>query len=282
MVRKTTQTCEALTSASMVVATSHGADDDHRSPCSTRAESVLCRVSIGACADAQAADRLDDDGMKVEKLMTRDVVTVAPDTPLKAVAGLLSSRHISGAPVCDAEGAIVGVISEADVLRKEQGISPDAGRRFHWLFRLFDGELDKVCARTAGEAMTAPALTVRPYDDASAAARLMVDRRINRLPVVAGGALVGIVTRADFVRVFSRSDEELSAEIRDELFDQILWIDPDSLGLEIKDGVVTVQGSVDTHADAEAVVSYIRRIPGVLEVHSSLQSRDRDGSGSRL
>jgi CBS domain-containing protein len=211
--------------------------------------------------------------MKIEVLMTRDVVTVGPDTPLKAVAELLSERHISGIPVCDAEGTVLGVVSEADIVRTEQGVGPDVGGRLHWLFRRLDDEIAKLGARTAGEAMTAPALVVRPVEPASVAARLMVQHGINRVPVVANGKLVGIVTRADLVRAFHRSDDEIAEEIREDVLHRALWIDPESLSVEVEDGIVTVSGPVETPLTLESVVHDIRRVPGVVDIHSHLHSR---------
>lgn len=215
----------------------------------------------------------DDRGMKIERLMTRDVVRVTPETPLKDVAALLSENHISGMPVCAADGTLLGVVSEADILRTEQGIGPDVGGRLRWFFRRLDDEIDKLRARTAGEAMTAPALTVRPVENAAAAARLMVGYRVNRLPVVDQGKLVGIVTRADLVRAFHRTDEEISKEIRDDVLLDALWIAPDTLDLRVEDGVVTVSGPVGTELDVESVVQGIRRVPGVVDVRSELHSR---------
>ena len=220
-----------------------------------------------------AAIVADDSGVKIERLMTRDVVTVAPDTPLKDVAALLDEKHISGLPVCDTDGAVLGVVSEADILRTEQGIGPDVAGRLRWFFRRLDDELDRLGARTAGEAMTAPALTIRPIEQASAAARLMVTYGINRLPVVAEGKLVGIVTRADLVRAFHRTDEEIADEIRDDVLGNALWIDPESLGLTVEDGVVTVSGPVDTDLVIETVIHSIRRVPGVVDIHADLHSR---------
>jgi CBS domain-containing protein len=211
--------------------------------------------------------------MKIERLMTRDVVTVLSATPLKDVAALLTEKHISGVPVCAEDGTVIGVVSEADILRTEQGIGPDVGGRLQWFFRRLDDELDKLHARTAGNAMTTPALTVGPSEAASAAARLMLLHRINRLPVTSEGKLVGIVTRADLVRAFHRTDAEIEAEIRDEVIRGALWIDPETLSLAVKDGAVTVSGPVGTDLDAAAVVSCIRRVPGVVEVRSQLHSR---------
>jgi CBS domain-containing protein len=215
----------------------------------------------------------DHPGMKIERLMTRDVVSVSPETRLKDVAVLLSEKHISGLPVCDADGTVTGVISEADIVRTEQGIGPDVGGRLRWFFRRLDDDLDKLRARTAGEAMTSPALTVRPIEQVSAAARLMLLHRVNRLPVVADGKLVGIVTRADLVRAFHRSDNELAEEIRDEVLRGALWIAPDTLALSVEDGVVTVSGPVGSELELETVIRSIRQVPGVVDVNSELHAR---------
>lgn len=205
--------------------------------------------------------------------MNRDVVAIRPETPLKQVAAILSVNHISGAPVCDRAGDVVGVISEADILRKEEGVRPDVGGRWNWLLRRLDGETAKVAARTAGEAMTSPAVTIRATEPVSTAAQLMVERGINRLPVVSDGELVGIVTRADLVRAFHRPDEEVACEIRDDVLVHALWLAPEAMSLEVRDGVVDIRGTVDTEADAEVAERLIRRIPGVLDVHADLNVR---------
>ena len=214
--------------------------------------------------------------MKIETIMTRKVLTVRPETPLKDVARLLSENHISGVPVCDAGGAVLGIVSEADILRKEEGISADVGGRFAWFFRRRDGGLDKLAARTAGEAMTAPAVTGRPIQQVSDAARVMIEHRINRLPVVNAGRVVGIVTRADLVRAFHQSDEEIADEIRREVLYDALWIAPEAMELTVTDGVVTLSGTVDTPYDAEAAARLVRRVPGVIDARIELRWRSEE------
>jgi CBS domain-containing protein len=182
--------------------------------------------------------------MRVETIMTRDVLTVAAGTPLKEVAALLTANHISGVPVADSDGTVLGVVSEADILCKEEGFPPNPGRLSGWLLRRIDGELDKIGARTAADAMTAQALTVRPAQQVSEVARLMVGHRINRLPVVADGRLVGIVSRADLVRAFNRSDVELEHELRKEVLFGVLVLSPDAFNVTVKDGVVSIEGTV--------------------------------------
>jgi CBS domain-containing protein len=211
--------------------------------------------------------------MKIEQIMSRDVVTIAPETPLRHAAAILSENRISGAPVCSSGGEVLGVLSEADILRKAEGVAPTYGRRLRWLLRRLDDETAKVEARTAGEAMTAPAITIGTSDPVASAARIMIDRRINRLPVVSSGVLVGIVTRADLVRAFHRSDEELAAEIRDEVLLRALWLSPAELSLSVQDGVVALSGAVDTEVDAAIAERLIRMVTGVVDVHTDLRPR---------
>jgi CBS domain-containing protein len=220
--------------------------------------------------------------MRIEKIMTRDVITVAPDTSLKDVAQLLVDNRISGVPVCGPNGEVLGVVSEADILRKEEGVSPDLARPLAWLVRRLDGELDKIGARTAGEAMTAPALTVRPTQHASAVARLMVDYSINRVPVVAGDRLVGIVSRADLVRAFIRSDEEIEREIREDVLLEIMLLAPGDIDVSVENGRVVMSGRLTTREDAEILERCVRRVPGVLDVEvSDLTWSPGDSRGSR-
>jgi CBS domain-containing protein len=219
--------------------------------------------------------------MRIEKIMTRDVITVAPDTSLKDVAQLLVDNRISGVPVCGPNGEVLGVVSEADILRKEEGISPDLSRPIAWLVRKLDGELDKIRARTAGEAMTAPALTVRPTQHASDVARLMVDYTINRVPVVAGDRLVGIVSRADLVRAFTRSDEEIEREIREDVLLEIMLLAPGDVDVSVEKGRVVMSGRLTTREDAEILERCVRRVPGVLDVEADLHWSPGDSRRSR-
>jgi CBS domain-containing protein len=208
--------------------------------------------------------------MKIDELMTRDVLTVTPETSLKEVAALLAERRISGLPVCDETGAVVGVISEADILRKEQGLTPHHGRLLGWLTDEPNGDGPQAQASTAGAVMTTPALTIRRTASASEAARRMVERQVNRLPVVEQGKLVGIVTRADLVRAFTRSDEEIEQEIRTDVLFQTLWVEPDRLELTVENGAVRVAGTVDTRSAAELVEAFVRRVPGVVSVEAQV------------
>jgi CBS domain-containing protein len=202
--------------------------------------------------------------MRVANVMTTQVLTVRPETTLKDVAELLGSRGISGAPVVDDSGIVLGVVSEADILAKERRPRPRTR-----VERLLGREqLDrKAAARTAGEAMTAPAITIGADRRVDAAAALMLDQSVNRLPVIdREGLLVGIVTRADLVRAFIHSDEQIEREIHDEVLLHELWLDPEDFGLSVESGEVTIAGHVGTEAERELLVRRISLVPGVVSV----------------
>lgn len=208
--------------------------------------------------------------MTIEEIMTREVLSVVPGTSLKAVAEILVASGISGVPVCGPDGEVLGVVSEADILRKEEGFDPNVPRLVAWLARKLDGELEKISAHTAGQAMTAPALVVRPTQQASEVARLMVDNSVNRLPVVVDGRLVGIVSRADLVRAFLRSDEEIEREIRKDVLLGILLLAHDEFEVAVVNGCVHVSGTVRTEEDARILRRCVRRVPGVVDVATDL------------
>jgi len=214
--------------------------------------------------------------------MTRDVVSVTPDTPLKDVAAAIVERGISGLPVCDADGAVVGVLSEADLLVKQGGSPERSGGLFAWLVETASApDLAKLRAHTAGEAMTSPAVTVETASSVSEAARTMVSLGVNRLPVVEDGRLVGIVTRADLVRLFTRSDEEIARDIRQDVVKR-LWIAPERIEVEVEQGEVVLRGEVDTEVEAGLLEKRIPLVAGVVGVRSELSwAVDRSGNSNR-
>lgn len=214
--------------------------------------------------------------MKVKDVMTRDVITVHPDTPLKEAAALLGRLGISGLAVVDSDGAVVGVLSEADILVKEGGERVVHTGILGWLFEAGTGDLaQKLSARSVGEAMTTPALTIGPERPVHEAAARMIEDGVNRLPVLEDGKLVGIVTRADLVRAFTRTDEEIADEIRNEIVKRTLWLAPDAVEITVEKGNVVLAGQVETATDAELLPVFVERVPGVISVSTELTYRDR-------
>jgi CBS domain-containing protein len=211
--------------------------------------------------------------MSVRDVMTRSVVSVHRSTPLKEVAQALIDNGISGVPVVDEDGAVLGLVSEADLLIKEQGAD---AIRHRPLARLLGeskesrAQLVKLDAITAGEAMTAPAITITSGRPIHEAAAIMTARHVNRLPVVDDGRLVGIVSRADLVRAYVRSDDELAATIRQDVILRILWLDPALFTVVVKDGVASISGRVERRSTAEMIEHLVRMVPGVVDVHASV------------
>jgi CBS domain-containing protein len=212
--------------------------------------------------------------MKVRDVMTTDVVTVEPGVSLREVAAILVDRRISGLPVVDEEGKVLGVVSEGDLLFKERGPTEQRGV-LSWFAENWRAKPD---ARTAGEAMTAPAVTIAPWRQVSGAAAQMLDAAVNRLPVVEDdGRLVGIVTRADLVRAFVRPDAAIEEEIRDEVLARELLLEvPGAVSVAVEGGKVTLSGTVPTRTEAELAVALVAKVPGVIELESSITWREDD------
>jgi CBS domain-containing protein len=213
--------------------------------------------------------------MKIKDVMTSNVMAVEPATSLKEVASLLVERRVSGVPVVDPEGRVLGVISEADILFKECGRQGPQGV-LAWL--LEPGGAAKLEATSAAEAMTAPARTIGPERPVSEAAKRMLEEAVNRFPVVdEDGTLVGIVTRADLVRAFVRSDEAIAREIREDVVLKTLWIAPEALEISVDQGAVRIGGHVESKTDAELIEAFARRVPGTVSVESHLTWLEENG-----
>jgi CBS domain-containing protein len=213
--------------------------------------------------------------MRVRDLMTRDVLTTRPETPIRDVAKILVEHRVSGLPVCAPDGRVLGVVSEGDILYKEH--DPREGHAGGALGWIVDGTPNfagyvKAKALTAAKAMTTPALTIAPEATAAEAARWMCEYRVNRLPVVEDGKLVGIVTRADLVRAFTRDDGAILDEINTEVLGRTLWVD-DEVVVEVSRGAVTLSGRLEHRSDVELLERLVAAVPGVVTVASSVAWR---------
>jgi len=179
---------------------------------------------------------------RVSDVMTTSVVTVDRITPYKEIARLLTEHRISGLPVLKMGREVVGVVTEADLLAAEEKVQRrlhTAGRRPRWPRR------QQHLALTAGELMTAPAITIGRQATIPAAARLMNTRHIRRLPVVdEKGRLAGLVSRRDLLSVFLRPDEDIAADARRVLTD-VLLAEPGEAEVAVRNGVVTLTGTLD-------------------------------------
>jgi len=205
----------------------------------------------------------------VADVMSRGVVTVDALAPFKEVVRLMQEHKVSALPVTDEDGALLGIVSEGDLILKEDPGLEGPGRRFESRHRSSDRA--KAAGMRAHELMTAPVISVGPEAPIGEAARRMHRGQVKRLPVVdAEGHLLGIVSRVDLLKVFLRTDEEIAREIRDDVIRRTLWIDPDTIRVVVRDGIVTMQGQVERRSLLPIVDRLVRSIEGVVAVNDRL------------
>ena len=212
---------------------------------------------------------------RVADVMTADVVTADRQMSCKRAVSLMTERRLTAVPVVDDSRKVVGMVSEADVLRKQER----RGRSGAGLLRSSRRD-HRAEARTVGGLMTSPAVTIGPDAPLDAAARLMNEHHFRRLPVVsASGELAGVVSRRDLMKVFLRSDAEIGAEIRDVLAG-VLLEGADGITVSVRDGVATLTGAVADKDMQAAAARLASDVPGVVAVASHLAGRDQAGPGN--
>ncbi|PRX45857.1 BON domain-containing protein [Prauserella shujinwangii] len=205
----------------------------------------------------------------VRSVMTPRPYTVGPDTGFQEIAALLARQAISAVPVVDAEGHVLGVVSEADLLHRQERAGRDT-RRVRFGGRAVRERLRKASGTCARELMTAPALTVDAAQPVPVAARELSRSGVRRVFVVSGGRLVGVLARRDLLRGYLRSDEEVRRDIAVEVFGRALWVQPDTVGIAVEHGVVTLLGRMERRSDAARAGRLAAAVPGVLEVRNRL------------
>lgn len=211
----------------------------------------------------------------VRDVMTTDVVTVTESTPFKEVAGLLAAYHIGALPVLDATGKLSGIVSETDLLLKQE--FPHGGQTAP-LFegRRRRGERHRAEGRLAGALMSTPAISAGPDIPVAQAARMMHAGMVKHLPVVdPDGELVGIVSRGDLLRVFLRDDKDLLADLRALVADQP-GVDPAQVTVLVADGVVRFTGTVALRSTAKTLAMLARELDGVVAVDDGLSYETDD------
>ncbi|HVM24089.1 MAG TPA: CBS domain-containing protein [Candidatus Limnocylindrales bacterium] len=209
--------------------------------------------------------------MRVSDVMSRTLLSVPPDMPLRDVARLLSEHRISGAPVVE-DGRCIGVVSEADLLIKQLGRPISRRLPIEWIIgeRHDPEELRRRAATTAREAMSSPAIVIEADRPLREAAALMVDRGVNRLPVIDAGRVIGILTRSDLVRAYLRLDDEIRRAVREEILRHTMWLDPDQLQVTVREGIVVLSGTVDRRSTARIIEKLVGLVDGVARVDSTL------------
>ncbi|PZH20814.1 hypothetical protein C1I97_01175 [Streptomyces sp. NTH33] len=222
---------------------------------------------------------------KIGSVMTDEVVRAEYGTPFKEVARLLADHRISGLPVVDDDEHVIGVISETDLITRQAQAADrrEPGRHLRALLtKTARRRAARTKARTAGQLMTEPPVTVHADDTIVAAARTMAERHVERLPVIdEEDRLVGIVTRRDLLRVFLRPDAEIRGEVVREVLVRTLGLAPHSVAVSVAEGVVTLEGRMERRSDTEIAVSMTRQIDGVVDVVGKLSYR-LDDSRIRL
>ncbi|WP_410674964.1 CBS domain-containing protein [Amycolatopsis sp. cmx-4-68] len=198
----------------------------------------------------------------VSAVMTADPITVSTGTPFKDIAALLTGNGISAVGVLDKTGALVGVVSEADLLPHLWG-----DRKPRWRDRR---PARKATAGVAKDLMTSPAVTIDAGATLAAAAAAFARTGVRRLFVLRGGEVAGVLARRDLVAVFTRGDADLEREVRDRVLRDTLHLGPDRVGVEVRAGVVTVVGRVERRSDIDPVTCLISELPGVVEVRNRL------------
>ncbi|WP_415947184.1 CBS domain-containing protein [Streptomyces sp. KLOTTS4A1] len=206
----------------------------------------------------------------VFEVMTHNVVTAAPGTPFKEIARLLADHDISAVPVVDDARRVLGVVSEADLLRATAELPDPAGRSAG--VRLLSRDSGLPDGETATDLMTVPASTADAGWGLVETARTMRRKGVKRLPVTDDtGRLVGIVSRSDLLRPFLRSDDAIRDEIEHDVLDRTLRLAPNAVRVAVEDGVVTLTGRVGERADLPVVERLCRSVDGVVALHASIE-----------
>ncbi|MBU1227764.1 MAG: CBS domain-containing protein [Actinobacteria bacterium] len=221
--------------------------------------------------------------MKVRDIMSTDPISVRGDTLLKEAARIMVRHKVSGLPVIDERGHLIGIVTEDDFLRREA--SRDLPNRLSLLDALFgDGEPAMPVAETVAEVMTTRVVTIGPEAEIGEAARLMASRNVKRLPVVGGDGLVhGIISRADIVNAFTKPDDVIEDEVREDIIRRLLFLDPETVAVTVADGVVHLSGELENRSEVHLLEELTRRIAGVVKVDSEvtyqIDDRKTEGSG---
>jgi len=221
--------------------------------------------------------------MKIRDIMTKDVITVAPDTPVKEVIEHMVHSQVSGVPVVDSSGRLLGIVTEADVIAKEAygGRRPRAlalladtlaGRDHHWVA--------KAAGLTAADVMSEHPVVCEPSDKVVTVARRMLERGVKRMPVVEDGLVEGMVSRGDILAMFDRPDDTIAGEVAEVLGTHPNLPDDCHVRSTVNDGVVTLSGDVRYEWDQPVVIAIVRSVPGVLDVVSHLRHRESNPRSS--
>ena len=221
--------------------------------------------------------------MKAADVMVRDVITVKPDDKVADAIELLSTYDISALPVVDGNGKIVGILSEADLIQREEIGTQNQHQR--WLETILPAsKLAKEFAKSHGqrveEVMTTRVVAASENTSLSEIAKLLEKHRIKRIPIVKNGVLVGIVSRSNLIQALASAqaqtqDEEPESDrqIRLDLLDRLAhqqWTDFGERNVIVNQGVVHLWGLVGTAAEHKALLALAEEVPGVVSVSDEM------------
>ncbi|HEX5201036.1 CBS domain-containing protein [Paractinoplanes rhizophilus] len=219
----------------------------------------------------------------VDDVMTAAVVSVDQGASYRSVVDTLVEHRISAVPVVDAFLRVMGVVSEADLLRKIEYAGDEAPRMFEGRRRR--QERGKAGARTAGDLMSTPAVTVLTGTTVPAAARKMDAEKVKRLPVVDDlGRLIGVVTRGDLLKVHLRPDDDIRRDIETGVLRGPLAGRAEGVTVTVTDGVVSLAGHVEQWSTADAAVRLTHQVAGVADISDQLSYEidDRSALGTGI
>lgn len=221
--------------------------------------------------------------MKASDIMVSDVITVSPDANIQDVAQILLEHRISGVPVVDASGKLVGIVSEGDLLRRAEA---GTGHERSWWLKLLMGrevlaaEYVKEHSRKVADVMTREVITAAPSAPVAEIARLLERNRIKRVPIVRDGALVGIVSRANLLQGLASMRREIAvekpvadAELREKVLDRLKaepWVRTSLVNVTVSDGTVDLWGIVDSASEKQALRVAVEVTPGVRAVNDNV------------
>ncbi|SEF17524.1 CBS domain-containing protein [Streptomyces sp. Ag109_O5-10] len=215
----------------------------------------------------------------VGDVMTSPAVAVGRDARFRRIVRVMAEHGVSAVPVVSGGGKVVGVVSEADLLPREEfrGCEPT---RFERIRRRSD--LAKAAGTTAAELMSMPAVTVHPDVTLAQAARLMAVQHVKRLPVVDDeDRLRGVVSRGDLLKVFLRPDEDIEEEVRRTVVSYLFPAFSHAIHVSVRNGIVGLRGPVHDVSLIWVAERLVRAVEGVVGVESRLRGEETGTGGTR-
>jgi len=224
--------------------------------------------------------------MKAADVMVTDVITVKPDNEVQDVAALMLAHHISAVPVVDEKGALVGIVSEGDLLRRDEA---STGHERNWWLKLLmsreslAAEYLKEHARKVADVMTRQVVSTTPDAPVTDIASLLECHRIKRVPIVRDGKVVGIVSRANLIQALATFRKKAVApqsvadtELREQVVARLKtepWVHPNLINVTVTDGTVDLWGVVGSAVEKQALRVAVEVTPGVKAINDNVLVR---------